>query len=157
MQKNKIKLNTNSGFTLVELLVVIAIIGLLSTLGQAAYGNAKAKARDAARMSDVKSFQKALQMYHSDKEAYPIVDPAIILGETAHKCMDESATAFNAEGTCAGDALLVVIPPDPLPTQNYTYFSTDGITYSIVFTLEGTVEGYSGLCTMAETGNITCI
>ena len=58
-------------FTLIELLVVIAIIGLLSTLSIIALNSARAKARDAKRISDVKSMQVALEMYYNDMGDYP--------------------------------------------------------------------------------------
>ncbi|MFH1171716.1 MAG: type II secretion system protein, partial [bacterium] len=45
------------GFTLVELLVVIAIIGLLSTIAFISLNRARAKARDAKRISDVRELQ----------------------------------------------------------------------------------------------------
>ena len=65
MKKNK------SGFTLIELLVVIAIIGLLSTLSILALNQARARARDAKRIADVRQIQTALELYYNDKGDYP--------------------------------------------------------------------------------------
>ena len=59
------------GFTLVELLVVIAIIGLLSTLSILALNSARARARDAKRVADIKQIQTALEMYYNDRGTYP--------------------------------------------------------------------------------------
>lgn len=65
MQANK------KGFTLIELLVVVAIIGLLSTLSILALNTARARARDAKRVADVKQIQTALEMYYNDAGVYP--------------------------------------------------------------------------------------
>lgn len=63
--------SNQKGFTLIELLVVIAIIGLLSTLAVVSLNNARAKSRDARRMSDVKQIQTALELYFTDNSQYP--------------------------------------------------------------------------------------
>lgn len=60
------------GFTLIELLVVIAIIGLLSTMAVIQLNDARAKARDAKRISDVKQLATILEMEGSNSP-----DPAI--------------------------------------------------------------------------------
>jgi type II secretion system protein G len=63
---------SRKGFTLIELLVVISIIGLLATIVMVSLNSAKAKARDARRLSDMKQIQLALEMYYSDYGNYPI-------------------------------------------------------------------------------------
>ena len=61
----------NNGFTLIELLVVIAIIGLLATIVMVSLNTARAKARDARRISDVRQLQLALQMSYDSTLSYP--------------------------------------------------------------------------------------
>ena len=63
--------HNKKGFTLIELLVVIAIIGLLSTLSILALNSARARARDAKRVADVKQIQTALELYYNDAGDYP--------------------------------------------------------------------------------------
>jgi type II secretion system protein G len=61
----------HKGFTLIELLVVIAIIGLLSAVVLASLNTARAKARDAARISDIRQIQTAIQEYVLANGHYP--------------------------------------------------------------------------------------
>jgi type II secretion system protein G len=63
---------SGKGFTLIELLVVIAIIGLLSSIVLASLNTARAKARDARRVSDLKQMQVALELYHLTNGSYPL-------------------------------------------------------------------------------------
>ena len=69
MQQKKIK---KAGFTLIELLVVIAIIGLLSSIVLVSLNSARAKARDARRISDFKQIQLALELFYDTYNRYPI-------------------------------------------------------------------------------------
>ena len=59
-----------AGFTLIELLVVIAIISLLSSVVMSSLNSARSKARDARRISDVKQFQLALNLYYDKYGRY---------------------------------------------------------------------------------------
>src|SRR3990167_4664228 len=64
-------LKNKKGFTLIELLVVIAIIGVLSTVVLSQLNEARAKARDARRISDLKNIQIALELYRHNNGFYP--------------------------------------------------------------------------------------
>ena len=123
------------GFTLIELLVVVAIIGLLSTLAVVALGNARKKANDAKRLSDVKQVQTALELYYTDNNQYPEAEiPGLTLGDANHTCLD--AGGFVAAAACDTDAYMGLVPADPVADGSYVYTSADGATYTIVATLE---------------------
>jgi len=65
------KFPLKKGFTLIELLVVVAIIGVLASVVLSALGDARAKARDARRESDIKTIQNALELYYINHGQYP--------------------------------------------------------------------------------------
>ena len=135
------------GFTLIELLVVIAIIGLLSTLAVVALGSAREKARDSKRLSDLKQVQTALELYYTDNSAYPIVEPIQALGTGNYACLN--AGGFGAAG-CA-TPYMSIVPTDP-GTGSYIYRSASGTTYTIVTSLEGTVNGLQGAIQASPSG-----
>ncbi|MDP2944729.1 MAG: prepilin-type N-terminal cleavage/methylation domain-containing protein [bacterium] len=130
------------GFTLIELLVVIAIIGLLSTLSILALNTARARARDAKRIADVKQIQTALEMYYNDTSDYPI-DASIVPG----------LPIFSPNGT-----FLRRVPAPPLPSDGsacgvalpaYTYAKTGtqaagDASYTIKYCLGATINTVTG-------------
>ncbi|HRY52536.1 MAG TPA: prepilin-type N-terminal cleavage/methylation domain-containing protein [Candidatus Portnoybacteria bacterium] len=69
--KEQKKSYLTKGFTLIELLVVISIIGILATIVMVSLNTARAKARDARRISDIRQVQLALQMYYDASGSYP--------------------------------------------------------------------------------------
>lgn len=112
-------------FTLIELLVVIAIIALLSTLSVVALGGARAKARDARRLSDIKQIQTALEMYLDSSGTYPV-----------------SLTA-GAPLSYGGLVFLSEVPSDPISSNQYVYAQTEGgQSYTLDFTTETKSSDY---------------
>lgn len=63
--------SNKKGFTLIELLVVIAIIGVLTAIVTANLTQAKAKSRDAKRVSDLAQIQLTLEMIFDRCNTYP--------------------------------------------------------------------------------------
>lgn len=173
---------TRRGFTLIELLVVIAIIGLLSTLAVVAMSNARQKARDAKRVSDIKQIQSALDLYATDKNGYPADGTAAAggptLGSAAAKCLNDTA-GFGAAG-CAGNVYMANVPSNTTPGgADYVYTSKTAnnagdcdtgpcVSYSLTFRLEADTGELKSTSAANDTpagkvvcdatpGGITCI
>jgi type II secretion system protein G len=112
-------LNKNKGFTLIELLVVVAIISLLSSVVLTSLNSARAKARDARRLSDVRQLQIALELYYDDNGSYPSSGTACSGWALSHPgyiaCWDDLETQLSP--------YLTRLPVDPLNgyPPNYTY------------------------------------
>lgn len=105
------------GFTLIELLIVIAIIGILISIGLAAFSRAQTQARDGQRKADIEQIRGALEQYYGDNNHYPATG-ALITG---------------LQGS-TGLVYLKAVPTNP-GGGNYTYTST-GQNYCIEVTLE---------------------
>jgi type II secretion system protein G len=110
---------TNRGFTLIELLVVIAIIGMLSSVVLASLNDARKKARDAQRQSDLKQLALAMELYLDDNGTYPC--------EQSAQCPGQSIGANGKIGEGSGldtllEPYLSAIPTDPLGPGNDSYY-----------------------------------
>ena len=110
--------NKTHGFTLIELLVVISIIGLLSSVVLASLNSARAKARDARRMSDFKQYELALEFYYDKYGGYPSDN----FGGWEQPCK----TTTNDIGKIVTEKFLPSLPCDPINTGSnltgYGYF-----------------------------------
>lgn len=131
-------MNRQKGFTLIELLVVIAVIGVLAAVILASLNSARAKGRDAKRLSDLKQVQIALELYYDTFNAYP---------DTGNNWWG-NCSSFLSKGTTGASAYIPNLAPtyipelplDPRQTNGncYLYRST---TTDYMFLVYGTVEG----------------
>jgi prepilin-type N-terminal cleavage/methylation domain-containing protein len=71
----KRRLSDSSGFTLVELLVVILILGILASIGMAAFLHQRSKAEDSAAKAAVSTAAKAMLAWHTDHDSFAGATP----------------------------------------------------------------------------------
>ena len=134
-------MKNKKGFTLIELLVVVAIMGLLASLAVIALNTARARARDARRVSDIKQIQTALELYYMDNYKYP-EDPTDNLIQDL--CLSSTTDFANP---CSGITYMGAVPENPQPRTDgscddsvYTYNAEDvgsgsDLSYYIIYCL----------------------
>ncbi|MBP9686556.1 MAG: prepilin-type N-terminal cleavage/methylation domain-containing protein [Candidatus Doudnabacteria bacterium] len=138
MLRNK---TAQKGFTLIELLVVIAIIGLLASVVLLSLNSARAKSRDAKRMSDVRQIASALELFYNDNNSYPTIGLTSLV---ASYIGTVPTYPLPNDGTCGTTATAGAY------MANYT--GTAG-GYTLSFCLGGTTGGYSaGTRTLTQAG-----
>ncbi len=141
------------GFTLIELLVVIAIIGILSAVVLVSLNSARAKSRDARRLSDIRQIMTALELFYNDNSAYPneatgnVPDPTTPgpTGTTSTQFQDYLAIWPTAptppDGTCgAGNNAYVY---NGKAADGTTDDTSDPASYTLGFCLGAATGGYA--------------
>lgn len=101
------------------------IVGLLASMVLLSLNSARAKARDAKRLADIRQLSAALELYKNDKNRYP-----------------DSLSALSP-------VYIGIVPTAPLPAdgactpeQNaYNYHKTNHTAYQLTFCLGGDTGG----------------
>lgn len=154
-------MKTKKGFTLVELLVVIAIIGLLSTIAFISLNRARAKARDAKRISDVRGLQSAMELYYNEQTtpSYPLstgatVMSSAILNTTYIAQVPQAPTPFDGPD-CATDNQNRYFYRDVTSSSDTSDCTTTTCGwYEIAFCLGSATGGVEAGCTVASPSGI---
>ncbi|MFA6314756.1 MAG: type II secretion system protein [Candidatus Paceibacterota bacterium] len=139
------------GFTLIELLVVTSIIGLLSSVVFASVNTARAKARDATRMQNLKQISLAIELYYSKNGNYP---------QGSGWCTQIS-NPLNNWGTNFQTDIgewMPKVPLDPVYAntyQDYIYWNVNDQSYYLYAELEATdrENGTDGIGACARIGS----
>ncbi len=145
------------GFTLLELLAVVAIIALLLSITFVSIDYFKARARDTKRLANIDALKKALNLYQTTQnQKYPVVKVSNIAAEI---CVTGVYTRKNDPSNDPlieqfKDASIDLQPiADPLwpeikpanPADKaghcYTYYSPDGLSYTLGYYLELGIQG----------------
>ena len=160
------------GFTLIELLVVIAIIGILSTIGLVALNGSRAKARDAKRIADARTYALAYSSWYDSRNPNTYVTTCA-QGTRPSACANlnqyaggaqapvdpsGSATAVPAAAACTAigvAACHALAGWSPVAGTNYAYtigYET-GTGFGVVVSLEVGTGGLGALAhVMTEVG-----
>lgn len=120
-----------NGFTLIELVVVMAIVATLTAMATFNFNQARIRARDVQRKSELRQIQNALELFKNDQ--YPQRYPNSAEG------LDILVTAYMAQ-----------LPVDPRVKAlagswlDYAYTQVDNLHYSLTACLENLADPDAG-------------
>src|SRR5690606_33000025 len=146
------------GFTIVELLIVIVVIAILATITVVSYTGIQARAGNVNRFTQVRQWDKLIQMYRAQHGSYPDVPDGSYCLSTSFpndhcreywegRVTDMSYHANSPDNIAFLDALwtfsssLPTVNPSPVRSAlvgPWLYYWGDG--YSIVQAFEGGVD-----------------
>jgi prepilin-type N-terminal cleavage/methylation domain-containing protein len=126
------------GFTILEILIVLAVFGLLATLAVLSLNSARARVRDAQRLSDVSTISAGLSRYWLEKATYP-ASAGIDLGTPGTNAEVLSAGGFEKRQSAQSPIYLDRLPTGPNLNEYYRY-KGGANGYSIRFVTESDTD-----------------
>jgi prepilin-type N-terminal cleavage/methylation domain-containing protein len=132
-------LKKQSGFTLVEMLVVVAVIATIASIVTALVGDAKAKARDTKRRSDLNQIQVALELYRNEHGTFQVTGGGYLNGGQGWLSYENGSTYGTAVTRILYNEGYLAQPiiEDPLQSPGYMiYVCNGGQSYALSATLE---------------------
>ncbi len=126
------------GVTIIKLLIILVVIILIIAIAYIGLGITQQQSRDVRRMSDMNALEKALALYQTSNDTFPI---------------SPNGTAIDGTDLVSKELLIsesmTEVPKDPLhPEYSYTYSTNlTGTDFTIKFCLEGSsIPGYTTGC-----------
>ncbi len=111
---------TRRGFTVLEVLIVLAVFGLLATLAALSLNSARARQRDAQRVSDISLLRNALSQYWTQNATYPTSD-GVNLGQPGTKTDVFTSAGFMAREEAQSPFYINRVPVGPSAGEYYRY------------------------------------
>mgnify|MGYP000868752149 CR=1 FL=1 len=109
------------GFTIFEGLIVLAVFGVFATLAVLSLNSARARMRDAQRLSNVSIVRTALSRYWLEKATYPASSEGVNLGEPGTKTDALTADGFVDRADIGDKQVYIQVPTGPNANEYYRY------------------------------------
>ena len=108
------------GFSILEGLIVLAVFGVFATLAMLSLGSARARMRDAQRLSNVSIVRTALSRYWLENATYPsLTDTDLALPGTNTDVL--SASGFLSRSDVKDQIIYIQVPSGPNVGEYYHY------------------------------------
>ncbi len=139
------------GFTLVELIVVITILAILWTIWFISLQGYSVSARESARISDLATIQKSLDLFYTTENYYP--DPTDFISVTYSWSLAWRQWIFWEE-TRNTVTRISQVPTDPLTKNPYAYSTINTRQeYQLWAISEGLVLSFQSISNQANAAN----